>query len=391
MRFFRIRLYVVVSVLSFLMLICPKNFSNSLRERSITTIHPLWQGFKKSSFVPSKTFSIYEYLQTLENLKKEKLELQKENKLLSSQLFEVQKFLFSKDIIENDFELLKALKNSQEEQGYAKDFLQRRYEELKLRLMKQIESVDAKVIYREPSSWSSSLWIDKGSDYNDLYGLNIIAENSPVIIGDAIVGVIEYVGKKKSKVKLITDDKLSISVRAIRGSTQNRFLLDNLLLLIEQIKPREDLFFSQQEHDNTLRILSNLSQNIELFTSDDYMAKGEIHGSSLPLWRCRAQKLKGIGFNYDFDDDEGPSRDLKTGRVLDQSLEEENKVLLRKGDLLVTTGMDGVFPAGFNVAIVTEILNLEHGSYYYDLKAQAVAPELDSIEKVSILAPLESF
>ena len=70
------------------------------------------------------------------------------------------------------------------------------------------------------------------------------------------------------------------------------------------------------------------------------MAKGELHGSSKPLWRGYSQVLKGIGFNYDYADAYGPARDLRTGKTTANS---PGISLLRVNDLLMTTGMDGIF------------------------------------------------
>lgn len=390
MRFYKIRLYAVVIAAVLIFLCCPRMLSHVLRDKSITILSPLWRGFQKSSIALPKSLTSFEIFKTLDTLKKQKEDLERDKQILSSQLRQVQEFLFSKQLIENDIDALKSIKESLDEEASSKEFFQRRYQELKTRLALQLESVDAKVVYREPTSWSSFIWIDKGSEYNKLCGVEIIAENSPVVIGNAIVGVVEYVGKNKSKIRLITDEKLVISVRALRGYSQNRLLHDALSLVSDQLKFRKELFFSTEEQDNTLKILEDLSQNIELLTSDHYMAKGEIHGSSLPLWRCRSQKLKGVGFNYDFDDEEGAARDLRTGRSFSPNPQDVQKALLQEGDLLVTTGMDGIFPAGFHVGVITYIHPLEDGSFYYNLEAKAIAPHLDEIEKVSILAPRQN-
>ena len=56
-----------------------------------------------------------------------------------------------------------------------------------------------------------------------------------------------------------------------------------------------------------------------------YLAKGELYGSSKPLWRTQRHQLKGTGFNYDFADGEGPARDLQTGKhALQDPLEVAN-------------------------------------------------------------------
>ena len=61
--------------------------------------------------------------------------------------------------------------------------------------------------------------------------------------------------------------------------------------------------------------------------------------------------------------------------------------MLKVNDLLVTTGMDGVFPEGLHVATVTKIRPLKEGDYYYQLEAIPTAGNLEEISIVSILPP----
>ena len=49
------------------------------------------------------------------------------------------------------------------------------------------DSMPARVIFRSPSTWNSSLWINIGSEANEAYSQPIIAKNSPVLLGDSIV------------------------------------------------------------------------------------------------------------------------------------------------------------------------------------------------------------
>lgn len=200
----------------------------------------------------------------------------------------------------------------------------------------QLASLPARVIFRSANSWNSSLWINLGEQDNADLPTPIIAKNSPVVLGDSVVGIIDFVGKKQSRVRLITDTALNLSVRIFRDGI--------------------------------------------------FLAKGEITGQSLPLWRSREQVLLGSGFNYDFADEEGPSRDLRTG---DPAYEKGERIpLLQKDDLLVTTGMDGVFPPGLRVGIISHIDPLKEGDYYYNLKAKPTAGNLQDITLVFVLPPL---
>lgn len=182
--------------------------------------------------------------------------------------------------------------------------------------------VPAKVIFRSPIAWESSLWINVGKATNAQLGREVVAYHSPVVEGKSIIGVIDYVGEKQSRVRLITDSGLTPSVRACRGK----------LLL----------------------------------------AKGEIHGCSQPLWRSQKHLLKGTGFNYDFPD-----------QTLPEGIE-----LLKEGDLLVTTGLDGVFPPNLQVGKVTKIAESKEGDYFWELEAHPTASHLDDLDYLFVLKPV---
>lgn len=184
------------------------------------------------------------------------------------------------------------------------------------------KAVSAEVVFRAPTSWGSSFWINAGSQTDE----EIVRKNSPVVVGTAIIGVIEEVHSNRSRVRLITDASLKPSVRVKR---------DNL-----------------------------------------FLAKGELRGNSSPLWRGKRLTLEGVGFCCDFADEKGPQRDLRTGQHI-----------LLVGDRLITTGMDGVFPPGLDVATVTRIHPLREGDYYYNLEATPAAENLDRLRFVEVLPP----
>ena len=272
--------------------------------------------------------------------------LQLENQNLRTQLESVYEWLSSDQRIGEQIELLKGLSQAQikaPDEG-AKSFFQRRIAQLKSHLTNLLTSLPARVIYRDPSSWSSSLWVNVGENDNTTLGRPIIAKNSPVMSGNALIGVIDFVGKNQSRVRLITDSGLSPSVRTIRGSPLNE---------------------------------------------DGYLAKGEVHGSSVPFWRSRSPILKGIGFNYDYPDEEGPSRDLKTGHVVGTS-KGAAVPILKEGDLLVTSGLDGVFPPGLKVGVVSWVNSLKEGSYAYEIEAHPAAGNLNDLQTLFILPALSS-
>ena len=175
--------------------------------------------------------------------------------------------------------------------------------------------------YRSPSSWSSSLWVNIGEETNASIGAKVVAKNSPVLSGTAVVGVIDFVGKRQSRVRLVTDEHLCPSVRVARNGL--------------------------------------------------YLAKGEIHGSGGPIWRSKAATLKGVGFNYAFEDECGACP--------------EGVDLFQKGDLLVTTGFDGVFPPDLVVGTVRRIHPSKPGSFIYSMDVDPAASDLNDLKALYVI------
>lgn len=262
----------------------PPLISEKVRGAVMATVGPLW-----SKFSIMRTIALPQVFEE----KLQKLEL--ENKLLYAEIVQLRELV---DNIEN------------------------------MKISSQ--AVPARVIFRSPSTWYSSLWINMGYKDNKPDIAPIIAKNSPVLVGSSVIGVIDYAGPHQSRVRLITDSGFTPSVRVLR------------------------------RENNTER----------------YLAKGELHGACKPLWRTSGELLRGIGFNYDFSDAKGPAMDLRTDDII------------KVNDLLVTTGMDGVFPSGFSVAKVTKLYPLKEGDYFYEIEALPTAGQLEDISLVFILAPL---
>ena len=84
----------------------------------------------------------------------------------------------------------------------------------------QLKAIPAKVIYRDPASWSSFVWLGVGEKHNRALQEPIIVKNSPVVMGNVLVGVVEEVEEMQCKVRLITDSSLIPSVRSVRGGEQ---------------------------------------------------------------------------------------------------------------------------------------------------------------------------
>jgi len=214
-----------------------------------------------------------------------------------------------------------------------------------------------------------------------------LQKNSPVVIGKAIVGVIDYVGNHQSRIRLISDTRLTPSVRASRGAEQDVFLSDQIEGLLHQMHDKKNLPLTSEEHTHLSTNLKHLQRQLQPFKKTWYLAKGKLLGSVFSARLGQNVYLKGIGFNYDFADEEGENRDLRNGKSI-QNAQAGTVSILKLNDILVTTGMDGIFPPGFQVAIVTRIGLLKEGDYFYDLEAKPIAGPLEKLSLVFVLPPL---
>ncbi len=361
-------------------------FVDNLRYNVVKNISPTWKFFDRS-------FSLLANVPTFSGDKKQNennidlSNLTMENQLLKTQLDGALEWLLFEQRIEDQIETVKELSKEKYDDIYWNEFIRRRSEEIKTLLEMEMQSLPAKVIYREPASWSSSIWVNIGKKDNKILEKEVVAKNSPVVVGEALIGVVEYVGENESRIRLITDSGLVPSVRAVRGRSQDRVLKDLVSDAIIRIRQRDDIFSSNHEKEQYIQMLTTLQNKIIISKNDQYLAKGELYGSSNPLWRSKGQLLKGVGFNYDYSDKEGPARDINTGKPFDNENEKDLSII-KKGDLLITTGMDGVFPAGLNVATVVSVSDIPEGGYYYDIVARPTAINLNELNLVFILPPV---
>lgn len=224
----------------------------------------------------------------------------------------------------------------------------------------------ASVSYRDPSTASCHLWI------RPLKGEALPLKYSPVLSGMALIGMVDAVGSRESRVKLITAPDLHIAVRVARGAESDRHLLHSTEALLVALTEHKDNVAFGNLYKELKAIETKLGNKKESF----YLAKGELSGSRDLRWRKSRALLKGEGFQYDFADAWGPSRDLK-----------RHDELLRIGDLLVTSGMDAFFPPWIRVARIVDIDPLEEGDTHYSLSALPCALRLSDLQYVSLLPP----
>ena len=318
------RIYPFVGLIFSLVIVCTSftAWGEKWRGLGVGLVSPFWEKF----------YSVKRNLDSSSLLLQEQLaEAVRDTQMLQQQMQQIRQWLLQEDRIEEQLARYRILGEPQESVE-RRAYFQRRQKELAQILQLQMRSLPARIIYRDPCFWSSFIWINLGSEQNRLLQEDVIAKNSPVVVGNVLVGLVEEVYKKRSKVRLVSDFRLAPSVRVLRKEGPDTALL----------------------------------------------AKGELHGSGLPLWRARGQKLFGIGFNYDFADEEGLAKNLRG-----------EQQLIQEGDLLVTSGLDGIFPAGLEVASVESVGTLREGECSYQIEAKSLVPNLDALETVSVLPPLD--
>ncbi|MBU6446145.1 MAG: hypothetical protein KGQ49_01955, partial [Verrucomicrobia bacterium] len=172
---------------------------------------------------------------------------------------------------------------------------------------------------------------------------------------------------KQSRIRLITDSGLCPSVRALRGGAQNRELAHRIDALLSLLEKREDL----DPSGVTTQLLA-LKRSLAIDWEDGYLAKGEVHGSSAPFWRSRGALLEGIGFHFDGS----------------EAFSHKTAPILSEGDLLVTTGLDGVFPPGLPVGTVVHIDPQPPSSPAYSIEVRPLVTCLNDLQNLFILPPL---
>ena len=312
--------------------------------------------------------------------------LRLDNQLLNNELYFLSELLKNKQSMDLSIQTTTSSVNEKENEKLETSY-QQYVDRLKKNVNARIQAVPARVIFRSLDMWDSLLWINIGDMHNQYQESPTIAKNSPVMVGHSIIGVIDYVGKYQSRVRLITDSRLIPSVRAARGGEQDAYLIENIEMILNNLNPKKDSSLSESERRTIDILLTKIKSTLSPTKHSWYIAKGELQGSLRPSGRSSGQILKGVGFNYDFSDEEGLARDLRTGKLMNQS-RSESLPILKINDLLVTTGMDGVFPPYFKVATITKIHLLKEGDYYYELEATPTAGNLNELSLVFVLPPV---
>jgi rod shape-determining protein MreC len=365
--------YFLLGVCLFGLVNVPREWADGVRAHVVILLSPAWRAASCQTAGPA-----------LAAHAKQSPTVAAEIAALRSQIETLQEWISDEKQLQKEADRWSALL-SEKDQNKLKAILQKKFSREKQLLAMRYASMPAQVVFRDPSSWGSTIWIALGEADNRALGRTVIRESSPVLADHSLIGVVEYVGESQARVRLITDAGLAVAVRAVRGGAQNRELSHHVKILLDQVQARPDLFASAIEQERFITLVQAFQERVGDW-DEEWLAKGEICGCSAPLWRARGSLLKGIGFNYEYPDEEGPARDLRSGRPIGAST--PAMPLIQNGDLLATSGLDGVFPPGIPVAIATRILPLTDESHSYEIEAGPAAGDLQDLSIVFVLPPL---
>jgi rod shape-determining protein MreC len=367
--------FVLVFALGF-----PQKGAIHLRSVAIASVFPAWSGVDTAfSALFSKLFA-FRYVDSPEKIvqRESRLEkLEQENCSLLRQLGCVRDWLLCEERLEKEVEQLSMVTTA----AVDDPFFERRRLSLLHRIDSELHAIPAKIIFREPATWSQMVWIDVGEEDNGNLALPVVQKDSPILVGDGLVGVIERVGKRRSLVRLITDPTLNVAVRVVRGREKDRLVASGVDYLI-------GLLVHEPRFEKKVRELEIFKDQLEISQKDSILAKGILHGFSFPLGRAYTHHLKGEGFNYDYSDAEGPARNLRTGNPYHSNSRDEPVSLIETGDLLETSGLDSLFPEGLRVAMVERVEPLNEGAVSYEIEAKSIIPSLDQMKHVLVIPPI---
>lgn len=193
-----------------------------------------------------------------------------------------------------------------------------------------LESHLARVIGRDPLC-PHTLWIDAGTN-----NCSFIEKFSPICIGPHALGLVEEVGRYRSKVRLLSDPKVGAHVCAGKTESLARHYVNELTALTQDPVVQS--------------ALELVAKKIER-KSEEKLATAQLNG---------------------FDKHSRFTGDVIQGHF-------------KPGDLLVTSGYDGIFPAGLFVGRITKA---QHASEkieakpcypYHSLRALFVLPAQNGI------------
>jgi cell shape-determining protein MreC len=233
-----------------------------------------------------------------------------------------------------------------------------------------------RVIFQVNTPWSSTIWVDVGKQTKDIPFR--IQKNCPVVVRDSLIGIVDFVGKQASRIRLLSDPSVRPAVRVVRENNRTRQLVRSIQEIQKAVSQTPSLLPKPELTSALTRLLDCLMQSLPA-ESQLRLAKGELQGAEYP---SSPTLLRGVGFNYDFEDEEGQGRDLRTGQ---RNLYDQKILLIKPGDLLETSGLDGIFPRGLRVATVSTVFPLEEGAISYQILAKIDNLDFPHFDHVTII------
>ncbi len=378
---------IILVVFIFSVLSMPRSFSEGVRSVSVATVFPFWRlaaATQRVATAPVRWLKDAVFA-TSSELREENRRLVLENQHYREELERFGQLLLQEQYIEYHLSRLREVAG----QKMGEDGV-RHYQELSQLLQYQLQAIPATVIAREPATWSSVLWLNAGTADNERLEREVVAVNSPILVGSSLVGIVDEVHRRRCRVRLLTDSRVHPSVRSSRGHHQALFFGEQIHSLLQLLSIGPEELHPMTEKDTLLTALEQWHHDMMSTNKESWLlAKGFLQGTGAPLWRSGGKTLRGIGFNFEYHDTTGPARALLSGMPIDDESNTPDMPIIKVGDVLVTTGLDGIFPPGLHTAIVTAIDTLKEGGYSYHIDATPTAHNINNLSLVTIIPPLE--
>lgn len=210
----------------------------------------------------------------------------------------------------------------------------------------------ARVIARDPGSWTQAAWIDVGR--NNTPEGSPLQRNSPVVLGQTLIGMVEYVGRSQSLVRLLSDPHCCPSLEIVGRERDG----------IADAASRLALLLSRAEGEGNSQALQMLESLSRRRGEEISTVRGVLRGMDGQASHC----LRG---------------QLYLGEIAWKT----QSTLPSAGALIQTSGNDGIFPRGLRVAALHSIRPPRPGEVAREFLALPEADLEGDLYWVTVLAP----
>jgi len=214
-----------------------------------------------------------------------------------------------------------------------------------------------RVLAREAGYWDRFLWIDAGRETHPDH--SVLQRQSPVVCGDVVVGLIDYVGRRQSLVRLLSDPQCCPAIQV-------------------HAEAPSGLWIAAQRLQSLLRRSKDLDLGVQR-SLEKSLGQIPCHQGNLSNW-------KGMLKGFSKEGTGGP--ELVGDFFSTQMLEgDPGSIEPSIGQLLVTSGLDGIFPPGLKVGYLQ---TLKDPDGVRPLREFTAIPALDSFENLfwlTVLSP----